>query len=131
MIFDTDARLADLLATIRAAVDASELDNADKITVSENGTDAANAYDRTAGAIIVYPIPAIEWPAPKVVQAIWSIGVVALSGDSKRANAARLTQLIGLVPVTSGDKATPTDFKVSETESVPGYTITHTEEWYV
>lgn len=124
-------RLDELLADVRAAVAASTLADKDKITVTDDGRDVAIASSLRAGAIVVYPMPEENWPAPRTARLSWTIGVVA-ADDTPRAAAERIHALKDLLRqariVTFEDRATPTDFTLPDQATVPGYAITHTEE---
>ncbi len=135
MSVDYDARVQEFLDTIQATVDASALADKDRITVTADGRDVEKAESRAAGAIVVYTLPTIEWPAPRTTRTVWQFGVVASVDGGLRENAKRLHELLGILTAAGllmfGDTATPTDFKTSDPNTtMPGYTIRHTEENY-
>ncbi|WP_396659517.1 hypothetical protein [Microbacterium sp.] len=124
-------RLDQLLADAQAAVDGSTLPDKGSITVTDDGRKVSTAESLRAGAIIIYPMPVEEWPAPSTGRLSWTIGVVA-SSDSARDAADRIHALKDLL-LDAGvtrwrDRAAPTDFTLPNQGTVPGYTITHIEE---
>lgn len=116
----------DLAAKIRAAVLASDLGTRDLVTVTTDGRQVQTALSLAAGAIVVYTNPAIEWPAPRITSLEWTIAV--LSSDSTVRAHALISLLRDGNLLRFGDKATPTDFQMPDQSTIPGYTITHTEE---
>lgn len=124
-------RLDEMLARVRAAVNASTLTDKTSITVTDDGRDVSIMSSLRAGAIVVYPMPEEQWPAPHTARLTWTIGVVA-SGDTPRDAAVRVHALKDLLVqadvVSFSDRATPTDFTLPDQATVPGYAITHTEE---
>lgn len=134
-MIDTAARVQAFLDTIRAAIAASTVDDAALITVTENGYDVERAFRQSAGAIVVYPMPAVEWVAPRTTRLVWTFAATVGLTDPGEV-AARLTALLGILSESGllkfGDRATPTDFKAATEGAppIPGYTITHTEEHY-
>lgn len=124
-------RLDELLDAARAAVTASALTDRDLVTVTDDGRDVSTAESLRAGAIIIYPMPKEEWPAPRTARLSWTVGVVA-AGESPREAATRIHALKDLLldaEVTRWtDRAEPTDFTLPNQGTVPGYAITHTEE---
>lgn len=135
-MINTDARVQAFLDSIQAAVTASALADKEYITVTADGRDVEKAFQRSAGAIVVYTLPAIEWPAPRTTRLTWTFGVVALIDGGLRPNAKRVTELLSVLTegaglLKFGDAATPTDFKTTDPNTtIPGYSIRHTEEHY-
>jgi hypothetical protein len=124
-------RCDELLELIRAAAAASDLEDKELITISDDGHDAETALSPSAGAIIVYATPAETRPGPKTSRLTWTIAVTS-DGEKARDVATRLQELLGLLR-TAGvfraeDTATPTDFTKTDRSTIPGYTITHIEE---
>ena len=125
------ARLDELLADVRAAVAASDLEDKDLVTVSEEGHDAEVASSPRAGSIIIYPTQGETRPSPKVPRLTWPIAV-AVDEEKARDVGPRLQALLGVLR-TSGvfgwdDTAAPTNFEKTDRSTMPGYTITHIEE---
>ena len=126
-----DARLDELLERARDAVAASDLPDKSRVTVTDDGRKVATAESLKAGAIVIYPMPAIEYLAPRTTRLTWTIAVVA-TADTPRAGARRMEALLDLL-LRAGitewrDRAQPTDFQLTDQSAIPGYTITHTEE---
>lgn len=135
-MIDTDARVQVFLDAIRAAVEGSALEDKEYVTVTADGREVEKAFQRSAGAIVVYTLPAIEWVAPRTTSVTWTFGVVALIDGALRVNAKRVNDLLAILTegaglLKFGDSATPTDFKTSDPNTtIPGYAIRHTEEHY-
>lgn len=123
--------LDDKLAKVRATLDASDLPHKTAVTVTDDGRKALGAKSLRAGAIIIYPFPGQEFPAPGVTILTWTIGVVA-QGETGRESAGRVQELIDVIAdagvIRWRDRANPTDFALPDQSSVPGYAITHIEE---
>lgn len=131
---DLIARLAELTAAASAAVAGSDLERKGLVLVTNDGREVDTMQDWTAGAIVIYPLPGVEYPSPKVQRVTWTYAV--LSGDPDPVAASARIQDITALLYTAGiirweDRATPTDFKRGDQNApvtVPGYSITHTEE---
>lgn len=127
-------RLDELLAEVQAAITASDLSDKAQVLVTDDGRKVEKVQARSAGAIVIYPLPGEEWPAPKSARLTWTFGLVASSG-TPRASAERIHDLKSVL-VDAGilrftDRADPTDFETTDGPSIPGYAITHTEEKYL
>lgn len=127
-------RLATLVLEAKAAIAASDLSDKEQITVSADGLAVHNAQNLSAGAIIIYPLPGTEWPAPRVSRLTWTYGVVCDGPDAVQSSA-RIIDLVEVLRAARlihfNDRATPTDFalgKGAESRSMIGYAVTHTEE---
>jgi hypothetical protein len=124
-------RLQVLLDTVQAAITASDLDRKTDITVTDDGREVATAFSLSAGAVVVYPLPGEEFPAPRVSRLTWTIGVVA-AGETPRDAASRIHDIKAVLHAAKvlrpEDRATPTDFELPDQSSIPGYAITHIEE---
>lgn len=124
-------RLDEMLAATRTALAASDLPDKDRVTVTDDGRKVQTAESLRAGAIIIYPFPAQDFPAPGVTVLTWTIGVVA-TGKTGREASARVQLLIDVLAEAKvlrwRDRATPTDFELTDQSSIPGYTISHVEE---
>jgi len=121
-----------LLDKAVTAVGGSTLPDRTQITVTTDGADYERAVSPAAGGIVIYPMPAVEYPAPRVQRLTWTLAVVCdLDDTEKRMD--RLEALLDLL-YTAGvvrwsDRATPTDFEASDkSRKYTGYTITHIEE---
>lgn len=125
------ARLTEITEAVADAVADSALEDRDYITVSNDGNAVKTAARLSAGAIIVYPVPALAWPAPRVVDVVWTIAV-AVENDSPVENASRLAALLALLAeakvIRFGDRATPTDFELEDGQKITGYTVTRNEQ---
>lgn len=126
------ARLTEITEAVADAVADSALEDRDYITVSNDGNAVKTAAHLSAGAIIVYPVPALAWPAPRVVDVVWTIAV-AVETDSSVADAERLATLLDLLVEAKvirfgSDRATPTDFELEDGQKITGYTVTRTEQ---
>jgi hypothetical protein len=124
-------RTDELVATIQAAVTASDLTDKEFVTVTDDGADAEKARSLRAGAVVVYQFPNETRPSPKVSRLTWTIGVMA-DGDKPREAALRVQDLLGILRAAGifrwEDTATRTDFELTDRSTIPGYTITHIEE---
>lgn len=124
-------RHASLLAEIREAVLDSSILERDLVTVSHDGGDYERAKSPAAGGIILYPMPRISRPGPRVYRLTWTIAVIC-DRDDILARMVRIEELLGVLRDNrlfwSGDEATQTDFKLTDREPITGYTITHIEE---
>lgn len=127
----TIERLQVLLDAIKAAIIASDLDRWADVTVTDDGRQVATAHSLSAGAVVVYPLPAEEFPSPRVSKLTWTIGIVA-NGETPREAAARIHDIKAVLYAAKvirwADRATPTDFELPDQSSIPGYAITHIEE---
>ena len=128
------ARLTELTTDVRAAVAGSALPDKALILVTNDGRDVDTMQTPAAGAIIVYPLPAIEFVAPKVQRVTWTYGIVCADPDPiiAAARVGELTELLYAARIVRWeDRATPTDFRRGDASAgvtIPGYSITHTEE---
>lgn len=127
-------RLAALVLDAQAAVAASALVDKELVTVSADGNAVQSAENLAAGAIIIYPLPGTEWPAPKVSRFTWTYGVVCDGPDAVQSSA-RIIDLVEVLRaahlIRFNDRAVPTDFalgKGAESRTIIGYAVTHTEE---
>lgn len=121
-----DERIAALLVLINTALDAADFDDREHVTVTSDGRDVPKAFSLAAGAVVVYPMPAIDWLAPKTAQLTWSIAV--LSTDMARTKDIVAALYEGRV-FRFGDKGSVTDFQMPDSQTtIPGYTISHIEE---
>jgi len=133
----TDRRV-ELTAAVTAAIRSSGLDDAELVTVSNNGMDFMQSRSPAAGGIIVYPFPKIQIPAPRGIRRlVWTIGLVAGGPAVEAADrCAELLDVITGAGIVSWRAAAatvdPTDFAISEdpkAPKIPGWAITITEEY--
>lgn len=131
-------RLVELTTAVTAAVRGSALVDADLVTVSNSGYDFLTSTSQRAGAVIIYPFPKLQIPAPRGIRrATWTLGVVA--GGPAVDAAARCSDLLDVITAAgivawraAPANVDPTDFAVSEDPKaprIPGWAITITEEY--
>lgn len=120
-------RHTQLLTLAQAAVDESGLTDAGDVEVTGDGRTVQTVQRVEAGVIVIYPLPALEFPNPKITRVTWTYGVASTDLDRVQTLVSLLTGA-GLI-MWGADRATPTDFEMPDgQDSLPGYSITHTEE---
>lgn len=117
---------AEIVAAIQTKIAASDIPDADKVTVVGDARRIAQGH-LGAGVIVVLPAPALEWPAGRsVTRVTWNLIVVVRPSRRIDEDAARL----GLLVATIADAvalatAEPTAYERDEEEwELPGYALT-------
>ena len=129
-------RLAEITLAATDAIRQSGLPDADKVTISNVGSDFLNSRSPAAGGVIIYPFPKVAYRGPKMQRITWTLGILANARSVQAA--ARCSDILDVLTAAGviswrAEPATvdPTDFAVSEDPAapkVPGWAVTITEE---
>lgn len=123
-------RAAELRAQAQALITASSLTDKSKVLVTSDANDIDRKGDIQNGIILVRPGPRMEWPAPTIHRATWTIDIVTGPADNLLPAWERLDDLLEvldemfLIPST----ATPGEHLRPEGAVLPGYTVTFSED---
>lgn len=127
------ARAAELIQEIKTCLLESGIDDADKVTVTDDPRKIDTTSTLRAGVIVVHPAPRLEWPSVQVTVVTWEITVVTSPDQTPAQIWARLDALVDAIrPVlltpdaraVAGEKPRP-----DPAPAVPGYTITFPEHF--
>jgi len=126
-------RLQAITDAARAAVAGSALPDAGAVLITNDGGQVETMEVPAAGAVVIHPLPALDFDAPRVSRVTWTLSVVCGNPDPVEMSA-RTLALVDILyaagVVRTSDRCTPTDFRRRDNPAatIPGYSITHTED---
>lgn len=126
------AEHAELIADLETAIAASDIPDADKVTVVGDARRISSGH-LGAGVVVVLPAPALEWPDRAVTRVTWNLIVVVRPSKRIDEDAARLGLLVSVIASAIDlAEAEPTAYESDAEEfELPGYRITTAHRDYL
>lgn len=124
------ARALDLLDEIEEVLTAAAIPNANLVTVTNDDREIDKTAHQQHGVIVVQPGPKVTYPGPGVRRYDWQIVIVCKATGNPIDAWVRLDELLAALETAfEFSEATPGNRPRPDGQSsLPGYTITLTEE---